>query len=163
MLGGLKRYFRNAGWSVHVPGGSQEAALRLRQAEQQLTARLGRSPTVQQLAQHLEFSLEQTLDALQAAAAQYPFALEAPSNETAGDDRLAIVETLGGEDARLELLLARLSVTTAAGQLTARQRCVLELRFGQDLTQSQIAKRIGVSRCRSRGSSAPLSPSSTSS
>ena len=146
ILGELKRYFRNVGWSAHVPRGSQEAALRLRQGEQALAARLGRSPTVQELAQHLEFSLDQTLDALQAAAAQYPVALDAPLAEASDDERLTIVDTLGEEDARFEHLLAALSVITAAGQLTSRQRCVLELRFGQELTQGQIAKRIGVSQ-----------------
>jgi RNA polymerase sigma-B factor len=146
MLGELKRYFRSVGWSAHVPRGSQEAALTLRQGEQALAARLGRSPTVQELAEHLEFSLEQTLDALQAAAAQYPVALDAPLAEASDDERLTIVDTLGEEDARFEHLLATLSVTTAAGQLTFRQRHVLELRFGQELTQAQIAKRIGVSQ-----------------
>jgi RNA polymerase sigma-B factor len=146
MLGELKRYFRDVGWSAHVPRRFQEAALRLRQAEEQLTVRLGRSPTVPELAQYLELSLDQTLDALQAAAAQHPVALEAPANEASGDDCLSIVETLGEDDTRFELLLCRLSIITAAGQLTVRQRCMLELRFGQELTLGQIAKRIGVSQ-----------------
>jgi RNA polymerase sigma-B factor len=145
VLGELKRYFRDVGWSAHVPRGAQEAAIRLRKAEEQLTTRLGRSPAMQELAEHLGLSLEQTLDALQAAAAQHSVGLEAPANETP-DDRLSIVETLGEDDTRFELILSRLSITTAVGQLTARQRRVLELRFGQDMSQGQIAERVGVSQ-----------------
>ena len=102
VLGELKRYFRDVGWSAHVPRGAQEAAVRPRKAEERLTTRLGRSPTVQELAQHLGLSLEQTLDALQAAAAQHSVGLEALANETPGDDRLSIVETLGEDDTRFD-------------------------------------------------------------
>jgi RNA polymerase sigma-B factor len=63
VLGELKRYFRDVGWSAHVPRAAQEAALRSRKAEEQLITRLGRSPTVQELAEHLGLSLEQTLNA----------------------------------------------------------------------------------------------------
>src|ERR1700756_1199625 len=67
ILGELKRYFRDLGWSVHVPRGAQEQALKVEEAQQTLTTKTGRPPTVQELAEYLEMSIEDVLDALETA------------------------------------------------------------------------------------------------
>src|ERR1700748_2525343 len=69
ILGELKRYFRDLGWSVHVPRGAQEMALKVEEAQQQLTALTGRPPTVHEIAQFMEVSVESVLEALETAAA----------------------------------------------------------------------------------------------
>src|SRR6266567_2662566 len=75
ILGELKRYFRDLGWSVHVPRGAQEQALKVQDAQERLTTSTGRPPTVPELAEYLEFSLEDVLDALETAGAHHAVSL----------------------------------------------------------------------------------------
>src|SRR5947209_1728968 len=84
ILGELKRYFRDLGWSVHVPRGAQEQALKVQEAQELLTTRTGRPPTVNELAEYMEFAVEDVLDALETAAAHHASSLDAPRED--GDD-----------------------------------------------------------------------------
>lgn len=145
ILGELKRYFRDLGWSVHVPRGAQEQALKVQEAQERLTTRTGRPPTVTDLAEYLEIPIEDVLDALETAAAHHSASLDAPREE--GDDESGtLVDVLGEEDGRYELIDQTVTVSAAARQLSARERKVLGLRFIEDMTQTQIAQEIGVSQ-----------------
>jgi RNA polymerase sigma-B factor len=145
ILGELKRYFRDLGWSVHVPRGAQEQALRVEDAQQKLTARTGRPPSVQDLAQYLEMSIEDVLDALETAAAHHSSSLDVPRDDGEGESG-TLVDAFGDEDARFEIVEANATIATAARHLSGRERRVLALRFVEDLTQTQIAEAIGVSQ-----------------
>jgi RNA polymerase sigma-B factor len=145
ILGELKRYFRDLGWAVHVPRGAQEQALKVEEAQQQLTARTGRPPSVQDLAAYLELSLEDVLDALETAGAHHCVSLDTPREDGDGESG-TLADAFGEQDARFEFVEASVSIASAAKQLTARERRVLELRFVEDLTQTQIAELIGVSQ-----------------
>jgi RNA polymerase sigma-B factor len=145
ILGELKRYFRDLGWSVHVPRGAQEQALKVEDAQQVLTARSGRPPSVQELAQFLELSVEDVLDALETAAAHHSSSLDVARDDGEGESG-TLVDAYGEEDDRFELVEASATIATAARQLSARERRVLALRFVEDLTQTQIAETIGVSQ-----------------
>src|SRR5882757_8869008 len=85
ILGELKRYFRDLGWSVHVPRGAQEQALKVEEAQQTLTSRTGRPPTVDELALYLELSIEDVLDALETAGAHHSTSLDAPRDDIEGE------------------------------------------------------------------------------
>ncbi len=145
ILGELKRYFRDLGWSVHVPRGAQEMALKVEEAQQQLTARSGRPPSVQDLAQYLELSIEDVVDALETAAAHHCVSLDTPRDDGEGESG-TLADAFGQEDERLELVDATVSIAAAARHLPARERRVLLLRFVEDKTQTQIADQIGVSQ-----------------
>jgi RNA polymerase sigma-B factor len=145
ILGELKRYFRDSGWAVHVPRGPQERALKVEEAQQRLTLKTGRSPTVDQIAQYLEMSTEDVLGALQAGQAYDALSLDAPRPSRDGDAD-TYGDSLGCEDERYELVDADVTVAEALCHLPERERRVLQLRFVEDLTQTEIAKRIGVSQ-----------------
>jgi RNA polymerase sigma-B factor len=145
ILGELKRYFRDLGWSVHVPRGAQERALKVEEAQQKLSARSGRPPTVTELAEYLELSVEEVLEALETAEAHHSVSLDAPQIDDDGSSS-TLGSSFGEEDSRFELVDDGLSIATAAKQLPVHERRVLHLRFVQDLTQTQIAERIGVSQ-----------------
>lgn len=145
ILGELKRYFRDLGWSVHVPRGAQEQALKVQEAQERLTSRNGRPPTVDELAQYLELAVEEVLDAIETAAAHHSASLDAP-REDGEDDGGTLADTFGEEDSRLQLIDESVTISVAAAQLTARERRVLALRFIDDMTQTQIAAEIGVSQ-----------------
>lgn len=145
IMGEIKRYFRDQGWAVHVPRGAQERAVKVEDARQRLSAHSGRAPTVPELAEYLELGLEDVLDALETSRAHHAASLDAPTDDWESEGG-SVVETIGSEDPRLRLADARVSVATAARQLSEREREVLALRYVQDMTQTQIAQRIGVSQ-----------------
>src|SRR5689334_16560691 len=97
MLGELKRYFRDSGWAVHVPRGVKERALELASVTETLSSKLGRSPSLSELAEAMESTEEQTLEAIEAYHARHATPLEAgPDDDEAGVPSVASV--LGAED-----------------------------------------------------------------
>ncbi len=143
MLGELKRYFRDAGWAVHVPRGVKERALEVARVSDEQSALLGRSPSLSELAEALDASEEQTLEAIEAYHAR-----QAPSLDQATDDELALspMYLLGAEDERLEQAEYLSVIATGVDSLSDSERLILFLRFGRDLTQSEIAQRLGTSQ-----------------
>jgi RNA polymerase sigma-B factor len=145
ILGELRRYFRDLGWAVHVPRGAQERALKADGVHKELTLKLGRAPSIAQLAEALEWSMEDVLGALEAGAAHHASSLDAPHDDGEGDFG-ALVDSFGVIDERYEFVDAKLSVSGAVRRLPSYERQVLHLRFIDDLTQSQIGERLGVSQ-----------------
>ena len=145
ILGEMRRYFRDSGWAIHVPRGAQERALKVRDAQERLANEHGRSPTVNQLAQFLELDVEDVLDALQAIQAYETLSLDAPRPRADGEV-LAYGDTVGKEDERYELVELDATVTAALAHIPARERLILRMRFVEDLTQTEIAARVGVSQ-----------------
>lgn len=145
ILGELKRYFRDSGWSLHVDRSAQERARRIIDAQQHLSADTGRSPSVPDLAQYLELTDEEVLDGLQVAEAYDTISLDAPL-QTDSDGPSSRLDSLGEDDARLSRVDAQATIFAAARYLSPREREILFLRFGQDLTQTEIAARVGISQ-----------------
>jgi RNA polymerase sigma-B factor len=146
ILGELRRYFRDTAWAVHVPRGLQELTLAVRRAEQELDVKLGRSPSPSELAAHIGESVEQVLEARQAAAAARTLSLDAPGDDSEEHNQLSVMGRLGEEDQGYSLAEGRAAVSGALASLPARKRALLHMRFSLDMTQSEIADRIGVSQ-----------------
>jgi RNA polymerase sigma-B factor len=142
ILGEIKRYFRDYGWSVRVPRALQDVALRVERVTGDLTARLGRSPTPSELAQALDVSVERVLEALASASAHRPVALDSASRD-GNDERYELAAAEDRGFARVEDALA---VDSLLDRLPERDRVVVELRFRHDLLQSEIAELLGVSQ-----------------
>jgi RNA polymerase sigma-B factor len=145
ILGELKRYFRDAGWAVHVPRGMQERVMTVNQAVGKLSRELGRSPTAGEIAAEIDEDPEDVLEALEAAIAYDAVSLDTPrtSEEEDGD---TYANTVGVIDERFELVEYKSAIGPTMKALPARDRLVLKLRFEEDLTQLEIAQRIGVSQ-----------------
>lgn len=144
MLGEMRRYLRDHAWAVRVPRALQEDAMRVTHAVQELEPSLGRSPTPQELADHLQLDLEHVLEAIIAGRAYHSSSLEQPAGgET---DGLSLGDTIGADDEELD----RTEISVLLGHvnhvLDDRERYVLHLRFERDMTQTAIAQRIGVSQ-----------------
>ena len=146
ILGELRRYFRDNCWDVHVPRGTQERTLKLEQAERRLTVDRGRAPSVPELAEYLEITPEQVLDAMAASQAYGALSLDAPRSSMTGEPATTYAEMLGETDERFTLVEDRVTIAGALEHIPERERVVLQLRFVEDLTQSEIADRIGVSQ-----------------
>ena len=146
MLGELKRYFRDSGWAVHVPRGVKERALELATVSDKLSARLGRSPSIAELAQELGATQEETLEALEAFHGRHASPLERGHDEDDDSGSLSPAATIGAEDAGLERAEYMTVIARGVDALSDADRRLLHLRFEEDLTQSEIAKRIGTSQ-----------------
>ncbi|HVR05766.1 MAG TPA: SigB/SigF/SigG family RNA polymerase sigma factor [Solirubrobacteraceae bacterium] len=147
ILGEMRRHFRDAGWSVHVPRGVQERALKVRDAHERVTNERGRAPTVNQLAQYLELDAEEVLEAMRAIQAYDALSLDSP-RPGAPDEESGVTygETLGAEDERYELVELNATVDSVLDRVPPRERLILHLRFVEDLTQTEIAARVGISQ-----------------
>jgi RNA polymerase sigma-B factor len=144
MLGELKRYFRDSGWAVHVPRGVKERAVELARVTEKLSSQLGRSPSVTELADALGATEEQTLEALEAYHARHAAPLDPSSDD---EDRGAFrPSVLGAVDERLEQAEYLTMIAQGVETLSDSDRMILYLRFELDLTQSDIARRVGTSQ-----------------
>ena len=143
ILGAVKHYFRDHSWALSVPRELHDRALRVQSASEQLTAQLRRSPTPAEIADVLDTSVESVVDALQAGSSRHPVALDAPTDLEVEDGGrpTAAFEEPGYATAEASATLAPL-----LARLTALEQEVLSLRFEHDLTQSEIAARVGYSQ-----------------
>jgi RNA polymerase sigma-B factor len=144
IAGELKRHFRDKTWHVRVPRRLQELSLQINRATDELTQRLGRSPTVSDLALHLEIGEEEAIEALEAAGAYHSLSLDAPAGGEDGASTL--VDIIGSEDAELAGVDARVALPPLLATLPVREQRILAMRFFGNLTQSQIAAELGISQ-----------------
>ncbi|HEX6132300.1 MAG TPA: SigB/SigF/SigG family RNA polymerase sigma factor [Actinomycetota bacterium] len=142
IVGELKRHFRDRRWSLRVPRRLQEIAVRITQTLPAITQRLGRSPTVAELATELGLSDEDVIEAMEASYAYSASSLDVPTRE----DGVAPAEQLGDDDGSLELMEDWVSLAPALRSLSDRDRRVLYLRFFGGWTQSEIAEDVGLSQ-----------------
>lgn len=145
ILGEMRRYFRDSGWSIHVPRGAQERALKVRKAQEAFANERGHAPTVNQLAEYLELDIEEVIDALRAIDAYETLSLDAP-RPGLEEDGLTYGDAVGRLDERYELVELDATVSAALAHIPARERLILRMRFVEDLTQTQIAAHIGISQ-----------------
>ena len=145
MLGELKRYFRDNGWAVHVPRGMQERVMQVDNAIRELSRRLGRSPSVAEVGVMLTMQPEQVLEAMEASSAYDAVSLESYRFGDEGDGE-TYAESIGEEDGGFELVEYGATIAPTLRALPPRDRIVLHLRFVEDLTQAEIAERVGVSQ-----------------
>jgi RNA polymerase sigma-B factor len=145
ILGEMRRYFRDSGWSVHVPRGEQERALKVRDAQETFANEHGHAPTVNQLAEYLEVESGQVIEAMQAIQAYEALSLDAPRPGADGD-AMTYGEAVGSDDERYELVELDATVSAVLEKIPKRERMILRMRFVEDLTQTEIASRVGVSQ-----------------
>jgi RNA polymerase sigma-B factor len=146
MLGEMRRHFRDSSWSVHVPRGAQERALKVRDAQEAFANEHGRAPTVNQLAVYLELGAEEVIDALVAMQGYKTLSLDAPRPGERDDTGMSYGDSVGEEDERYELVELDATITPVLDRIPARERRILHMRFVEDLTQTEIAARMGISQ-----------------
>jgi RNA polymerase sigma-B factor len=145
ILGELKRHFRDKGWAMHVPRDLQERSLAVAREVEALSKQLGRSPKPREVAGALGCSVEQVLEAQQAAASYEAASLDAPTAHD-HDETASLVDLLGEDDVAYELVGDRDAIASTWKTLPDMERSVLELRFMHHLNQREIGERIGYSQ-----------------
>ena len=143
VVGEIKRHFRDKGWAIRVPRALQELNGKMGPTIERLTSKLGRSPSIAEIAGEFKTTTEQVVEAMEAGSAYAPLSLSAGPS---GDEELDPMETIGSTDAGYERTDDRASLEPALAALPDREREILRMRFEDGLTQTQIAERVGISQ-----------------
>jgi RNA polymerase sigma-B factor len=147
MSGELKRHARDTGWGMRVPRGLQERVLKVDQAITRLTASDGHSPSPARIAQEVGLTSEEVLEAIEAGANHSLESLDKPMSSGDPDSPMgARVDILGNEDPGYDLVDDVQTLAPAIRALPKRERALLALRFGEELSQSEIARHLGISQ-----------------
>jgi RNA polymerase sigma-B factor len=146
IVGELKRHLRDTRWAAHVPQRMRERVLEVDRVGESLRSALGRSPTVQEVAREARIDTADVAEALSAATAYDAVSLDSPAPGYGTEPGLSLADSLGVEDERYELVEYAVTINAALRALPARQREVLGLRFQEDMTQAEIAERLGMSQ-----------------
>jgi len=146
IVGELKRHFRDKGWAVRVPRRVQELHLRMGTVVNNLSQELGRSPTIPEIAQRAEVSVDEVLEAMEAGRAYRFSSIDAPAGDD--DDRAPspAAAQLGEDDTGLEEVEQRMLLSPLIASLPKREQMIIHLRFFRGMTQSEIAARLGISQ-----------------
>lgn len=147
IVGEIKRFFRDTSWAVHVPRRLQELRIDLAKANEELFQRLDRSPTTTELAEHLNLSEEEVLDGLVASNGYSTSSLDAPADPESATTRVTTyADRIGEVDPAMEVVENLHALKPLVEQLGERDRRILQMRFGEEMTQSEIGAELGVSQ-----------------
>lgn len=145
ILGEIKRHFRDKGWSVRIPRRLQELSAKVNQATDTLTTQFQRSPTIQEIADCLDASVDEVLEAMESSSAYSSVPLEG-TGSSENDDAPSVIDRYGSEDNELAFTDDRLVIEEALKGFSPREREVIELRFLKGMTQIEIAEQLGISQ-----------------
>jgi RNA polymerase sigma-B factor len=143
--GEIMRYLRDFSWTVRPPRELQQRAIRIEREREQLTNGLGRNPTAREIAAQVDCTLEELLDASEAAHARSSDSFDRPVTTQEGD-ATTLGERLGQDDPGFEAAESSATLDRLLNALSERDQLVLRLRFREDLTQTEIARRVGCSQ-----------------
>lgn len=145
IMGEIRRYFRDRSWAVRVPRRLQENYLKVARVQHSMESELGRQPSISEIAQRLQLEPDDVLAALEVSPAQRAASLEAPVGDH-GDEGGELGDLLGSEDANLERVETADLLEQAMAHLTPRERQIVVMRFVDQLPQTEVAKRLGISQ-----------------
>jgi RNA polymerase sigma-B factor len=143
ITGEMKRYFRDRTWSMRVPRRLQERRLAIGRARMELSSSLSRSPTVADIADHLNLSEEAVLEGLESGYAYRAVSLSTPVGYDTG---MALGDTIGSAEHGYDLVELNVTLPPLMARLTDRERQIITLRFYGNMTQACIAEQIGISQ-----------------
>jgi RNA polymerase sigma-B factor len=144
IMGEVRKYFRDSSWSVRMPRRLKELHLAINAGSARLSQELGRAPTPSELAQHLGLSREEIHEGLAAGNAYHSASLD--DLLVADDSSISLGSTLGEEDPELEAIEQREALHPLLEKLPERERKIVVMRFFGNMTQTQIAQKVGISQ-----------------
>jgi RNA polymerase sigma-B factor len=145
IMGEVRRHFRDHGWSVKVPRRLKDLSAQLKKSREELTQSLGRAPTASEIATHLEIDRDEVVEAQIASSAYTTLSADAPAGAS-DDDGRSVTNTIGDLDANLEKVIDVETIRPLLAALSQREQTVLQLRFFENMTQTQIAGELGISQ-----------------
>jgi RNA polymerase sigma-B factor len=144
--GALKRHYRDHGWSVRVPRELQELAMRIQRFNEAASASTGESPSAAQVARHAGVSVEEVIEARGAYQALHADSLDQPRQSRDDDGRASLLDMIEARDTELGTALDRVLIDSLLETLDERDRSIVRLYYLEELTQSEIGSRLGLSQ-----------------
>jgi RNA polymerase sigma-B factor len=145
VMGEVRRFFRDTAWMVRAPRRLQELHLRIQSVASDYAQQVGRAPTPSELSKALETPIDQVYEALEAAHAMNALSVESPQSDTDGGGA-TLGERLGTADPGFDHVDNAIMLKDLLSRLPERERLIVRLRFQEELTQSEIARRVGLSQ-----------------
>ncbi|MFF7158926.1 SigB/SigF/SigG family RNA polymerase sigma factor [Streptomyces sp. NPDC008139] len=146
IVGEMKRFFRDTSWAVHVPRRLQELRVELAKARDHLTAVLDAPPTLAELAAYLEITEDEVVEGLVAANGYTAGSIDLPAGDDGEEQGHPRAESVGSPDPAMELFEDLHTLAPLLAKLDDRERSILRMRFGQDMTQADIGAELGLSQ-----------------
>lgn len=146
IVGEIRRHFRDKAWSLKVPRRLQELNLAANKAADNLSQKLGRSPTIQEIAHHVNASEEETLEAIELGNAYDTVSLDSKLTHETESAPLSLAEFVGYTDGSLDSLEKYGDLSQALDCLDQREKSIIYLRFFKDMSQTEVAKRLNISQ-----------------
>ena len=146
VAGEIKRYFRDKGTAIRFPRRLQELHHSVLRVNEQMKNELGREPTVGELAERLGVSPDDVTEAMEMGPAYVPVSLDQPIGTSDSQESRSVAEQIGGADPELDRVEMRDVLDRAMEHLTPRERAIMAMRFYEQMSQSEIARRLGISQ-----------------
>ncbi len=146
ITGEIKRYFRDQTWGLKAPRRLRELGLSLRKLREQLEQRLGRPPTIEEMAQAAGVNEERLLQAMDLDRVYQPASLDAHLQDENGDEKSSFWDAIGQADPEIHAIEERETVRRAVERLDQRQQAIIYARFFEEASQAEVARRLGISQ-----------------
>lgn len=146
IVGEIKRYFRDKAWNLKVPRRLQELNLASGKAVDTLTQRLGRSPSIAEIAEHINATEEETIEAIELGNAYETVSLDSRLDAHGDSGPMTLAEFIGGEDLTLKDIQTFDDLRSAVSSLDEREQAIIKLRFFSDMSQTEVANRLNISQ-----------------
>ncbi len=146
IVGEIRRHFRDKAWSLKVPRRLQELNLSANKAADRLSQKLGHPPTIQEIAGEVGASEEETLEAIELGNAYDTVSLDTKLTHDGESSPLTLAEFVGGMDGSLQNIDAFGDLKQAMEYLEPREQSIIHYRFFQDMSQTEVAKRLSISQ-----------------
>jgi len=146
IVGEIKRFFRDTTWAVHVPRRLQELRVNLAKSQEALATALNRPPTVKELADHLELTEDEIIEGLVAANGYVAGSIDTPGGDEEGGEGPKYADTIGDVDPAMDLFEDLHTLAPLLQKLDDRERTIIEMRFGQEMTQADIGRELHLSQ-----------------
>jgi RNA polymerase sigma-B factor len=146
IVGEIKRFFRDTTWAVHVPRRLQELRVNLAKSQETLATALNRPPTVKELADHLDLSEDEIIEGLIAANGYVAGSIDTPGGDEESGEGPKYADIIGDVDPAMDLFEDLHTLAPLLHKLDERERTILEMRFGQEMTQADIGRELHLSQ-----------------
>lgn len=146
IVGEIRRHFRDKAWSLKVPRRLQELNLAANRGRDELSRKLGRNPSVQEIAEHIGITEEETLEAIELGNAYDTVSLDTKLSNEGESAQMTLAEFVGGEDTSLQNIETYGDLEHAMAHLEPRERTIIYYRFFKDMSQTDVANHLNISQ-----------------
>lgn len=146
IIGEIKRYFRDKSWAVRVPRRMQELNIQINQAMEGIRHKLGRSPTINEIALNLNITPEEVVEAMETSEAYNFVSIDKLLNIESDEKSFSLLDYLGDYDKVLQGTEDRVNISSVLNKLSSREQRIIYFRFFKGLTQTEIADTLNISQ-----------------